>query len=251
MNKKETIIKVVAGVTALVAIAVGVFIFTTRGGKDEEKKETPSKDAVKFKEDYESLNNTVREGTDKTYSAITIPEINPIKYVSVKETIDLLSSDDAIIYAGANWCPWCRGAIVPLLDVAINFNIKNLYYLNLDNDKSLFEVQNKKLVQTKKGTEEYYDLLEKLDEYLREYTLTEGNKTYKTGEKRIYQPTIITVKNGEIVKVDGTTIELDEGQTAYDNITEDQYKFYYEHFEELFKEIYDNGCDGVSEEGCD
>ena len=222
MNKKETIIKVVAGITALVAIAVGVFIFTTKGGKGEEKKETPSKDAVKFKEDYESLNNTVREGTDKTYSAITIPEINPIKYVSVKETIDLLSSDDAIIYAGANWCPWCRGAIVPLLDVAINYNVKNLYYLNLDNDKSLFEIQNKKLVQTKEGTEEYYDLL-----------------------------TIITVKNGEIVKVDGTTIELDDGQTAYDNITEDQYKFYYEHFEELFKEIYDNGCDGVSEEGCD
>ena len=91
MEKRETIIKVAVSIVALVAIAVGIFIFSD---KEEEKKETPSKDAVKFKEEYESLNEQVREGTQNTYSAITIPEINPIKYVSVKETINLLTSDD-------------------------------------------------------------------------------------------------------------------------------------------------------------
>ena len=180
MNKKDLIIKVGAGILALVAIAVGVFIFT-------DKKEKELTDAEKFKQEYESLNNTVREGTKNTYSAITIPKENPIKYVPVKETIDLLSSDDAIIYVGANWCPWCRGAIVPLIDVVNNYNIKNLYYLNLDDDKSLFEVQDKKLVETREGTKEYYELLEKLNKYLRDYTITEDKATYDTKEKRIYQ----------------------------------------------------------------
>ena len=246
MNKKN-IIMIVVGILVVIALVVGgILLFTNK--KEEEK---PSEDAVKFKEEYEGLNDTVREGTKNTYSAITIPEFNPIKYVSVKEVIDLLDSDDAIIYAGANWCPWCRGAITPLLDVVKDYNVKKLYYLNLDDDKSLFEIQNKKLVQTREGTDDYYELLDKLDEYLREYTLTENKKTYKTGEKRIYQPTIITVKDGKIVSVDGTTIELDEDQTAYDKITDEQYKFYYDHFEKLVKEVYGNGCNTDKEEGCD
>lgn len=246
MNKKKVIMIVVGILVVITLVVGGILLFTNK--KEVEK---PSPDALKFKEEYESLNDTVREGTKNTYSAITIPEFNPIKYVSVKEVIDLLDSDDAVIYAGANWCPWCRGAITPLLDVVKDYNVKKLYYLNLDDDKSLWEVQNKKLVQTREGTDDYYELLDKLDEYLREYTLTENNKTYKTGEKRIYQPTIITVKDGEIISVDGTTIELDKDQTAYDKITDEQYKFYYEHFEKLVKEVYGNGCDTDKEEGCD
>ncbi len=246
MNKKKIIIILIGVLVAIALVVGGILLFTNK--KEEEK---PSADALKFKEEYESLNETVREGTESTYSAITIPEFNPIKYVSVKEVIDLLESDAAIIYAGANWCPWCRGAVSPLLDVVKNYNVKTLYYLNLDNDKSLFEVQNKKAVQTREGTEDYYELLEKLDKYLEEYTLTQNKKTYKTGEKRIYQPTIITVKDGKIVSVDNTTIELDKDQTAYDKITEKQYEFYYDHFEKLVKEVYGNGCDTDKEEGCD
>ena len=59
-----------------------------------------------------------------------------------------------------------------------------------------------------------------------------------------------SIKDGEIVKVDGTTITLDKDQTAYVKITDEQYKFYYEHFEELVKEIYNNGCEGETE-SCD
>ena len=126
-------------------------------------------DAIKFKEEFESLNNTVRKGTTDEYCAITIPEDNPIKYISIDETIELLKSNQAVILVGANWCPWCRGAVRPLLDVVKDCGIKSLYYLNLDNDRSTFEIRDGKILLVKKGSEKYYQLLDILKEFLKEY----------------------------------------------------------------------------------
>ena len=46
------------------------------------------------------------------------------------------------------------------------------------------------------------------DNYLEDYTITDKkDKTIKTGEKRLYAPTVIFVKNGEVVEFIERTVD--------------------------------------------
>lgn len=196
-------------------------------------------DASKFKHEYESLNNTIRESDGATYNNVSIDKNNPIKYVSIDETIELLDSEKAIIYVGANWCPWCRSLLAPMFDSAKKLDIKTIYYLNLDNDKTNYEIQNGELKQISRGSQSYYKLLERLNDYLKDYELTDENgNLYSTGEKRIYMPFFITVKNGNIVEAKGISRTLEEGQTKYSDMTKKQYNDLYNTFYETFSKIY-------------
>lgn len=198
-----------------------------------------NKNALRFKNEYESLNNTIRESDGAKYNNVSIDKNNPIKYVTVDETIRLLDSKKAVIYVGANWCPWCRNMIDPMLDVASKLSIKTIYYLELDNDKSNYEIQNDELKQINKGSKSYYKLLEKLKDYLRDYDLTDSNgKIYSTGEKRIYMPFFITIKDNNIVEAKEISRELEDGQTKYSEMTEKQYNELYNEFYETFSKIY-------------
>lgn len=239
MNKKIIIILIIVIVLVLGLVMGGYFLINQ------------NKDALRFKREYESLNNTIRESDGEKYNNVSIPKDNPIKYVTVEEVIELLDSKKAIIYIGANWCPWCRNMLEPMLEVAKDLNIETIYYLNLDDDKSNYEIQNKELKQVNKGTKSYYELLDKLKDYLKDYELTdsEGN-TYATGEKRIYIPFFITIKNGGIVDAKGISRTLEEGQTKYSEITENQYSDLYNSFYETFGKIYISGDTCSSKEEC-
>ena len=230
-------------------LVIGLVLLSVAGcGKEKAENNA---DALKFKEEYESLNDTIRESDGAKYNNVAIDKNNPIKYVTVDEAIDLLDSEKAIIYVGANWCPWCRNMLEPMLDVSKDLNIDTIYYLELDDDKSNYEIQNKELKQINKGSESYYELLEKLKDYLSDYELTDSEgKTYSTGEKRIYMPFFITIKNGGIVEAKEISRKLEEGQTKYSEMTEDQYKDLYNNFYETFGKIYKTGNTCNSDEGC-
>lgn len=198
-----------------------------------------SADAVKFKEEYEALNGTIRQSDGATYSSIDVPNNNPIKYIDAKETLEILKKDEAIIYIGAAWCPWCRNVVNVLFDVAKVYKVKTIYYLTLDDEKDTYEVQDGKLVKTKEGSRHYYKLLEELDKYLEEYIIKDENgKSYDTGEKRIYMPYVLAIKNGKVISDKVGTVELNEGQTKYDLLTESQYEELYKIYEEMFKKVY-------------
>ena len=135
-------------------------------------KEGKVSDGQKFKEEYEALNNTVRKSDGQTYGTMNIPKDNPIKYTTAKEALEVLDSNSAIIYIGAPWCPWCRNAIPVLFDLAEKYEVENIYYIELDDIKSNYEVENGKLKQTSKGTDDYYALLDKLKDRLDDYVIT-------------------------------------------------------------------------------
>lgn len=242
---KKSLILIISTILVLGLCVGGYFLL-------RDKPQSTITDATKFKEEYESLNDTVVGTTNKKYNNVVIPEDNKIKYVTVKETIDLLDDDKAIIYVGANWCPWCRNALMPMFDVANSLNVDKIYYLNLDNDKSTYEIKDSKLVMTREGTKDYYDLLNRLNQYLRDYILTdkEGN-SYDTNEKRIYMPYFITVKDGIIVEAKGVTRTLEDGQDAYSEMTDSQYKSLYKDFTDMFSKVYtvNNACS--TDEACD
>ena len=199
-------------------------------------------DALKFKEEYESLNDTVRESDGAEYNNISIDENNPIKYVNIDEAIGILESETAILYIGANWCPWCRNAIPVLFDVAKDNDVNTIYYLNIDDEKDVYEVEDGKLVKTTEGTESYYELLDLLDEELEDYVITnKDGKKFDTKEKRIYMPFVVAVKNGKISSSHTGTVDLDKDQTKYSKLTDDQYDELYNTYNKMIEKIFSKG----------
>ena len=240
MKKKISII-------VIVLLILGLFV----GGYFWFFKKDLNNDALKFKNEYESLNNTIRESDGNLYNNVNIPENNPIKYVNIEETLDLLTSKKAIIYIGANWCPWCRNMLEPMFDVAKKLNIDSIYYLNLDDEKSNYEIVDGNVKKVSTGTDAYYKLLDKLSAYLRDYELTDADgNVYKTGEKRVYIPFFITVRNGSVVEAKGISRTLEDGQNKYSEMTIKQYEDLYDKFLETFAKVYDKDGSCSVEEEC-
>ena len=216
MDLKKRNILIVCGVIVILALAIvlGFFVF-----RDNEKS-----DAVKFKEEYESLNNTVRESDGGTYKSIKIQEDNPIVYVDALEATRLIKEETGILYIGANWCPWCRNIAPVLIDVAKSNGLKKVYYLDLTTYRNVWDVVNGELVKTQKEKEGYYDLLDVLDPILGDsnYAIIDGENTFETDEKRIYMPTVLAFKKGEITDSHVGSVNLNDDQTKYDLLTDDQ-----------------------------
>lgn len=225
MKNKKVLIPII--ILGAVIVGVLIFLFVTNNN-----------DGAKFKKEYETLNDTVRESDGAKYNNIYIDKTNPIKYINSEEAADIIDNENAVIYVGANWCPWCRNAIPVLFEAAKDNKIDTIYYLNLDDEKSNFEIKNGKLEKTNAGSKEYYKLLKKLDNELEEYILTDENgKEYKTGEKRIYMPFVFTVKNGKILDTHTGTVSLNDGQTKYDKMTNGQHDELYKKYEEMLKKV--------------
>jgi thiol-disulfide isomerase/thioredoxin len=206
----------------LMLILLGGMLFSlTACGKEET-------DALKFKEEYESLNGTTREKDGKTIRTIEIREDNPFVYKEASDIVEMIQNKETfVVYFGFPDCPWCRSAIPTLDSVAADLELDTIYYVNVKEirDTLVLDDDGKVTVESS-GTDGYYDLLEVLDNVLADYTLTDsdGNQV-ETGEKRIYAPNIISV-------VDGVAMELTDG------ISDSQTDGYMELTKEMTKESY-------------
>lgn len=215
-------------------LLVVLMITLTGCDKNETVEPVEKTDAEKVKEEYESLNDTVRESDKEKYNSVSLRSDNVFKYINSKEALELLNSDEAIIYVGAGWCPWCRSVVSLIDSVAKDMDIKTIYYLNLDAEKSMFAIKNGKLEQTKKGTDDYYKLLDALKDCLSDYNLEDENKkVYKTGEKRIYIPYMLAIKDKKIV-ANKDVRAVESGQSKYASLTDKQV----EEVTKLLKDIY-------------
>ncbi len=239
---KKTIMQFVGAIVLIVAI-VGGLMFLTREAKVS--------DGEKFKKEYESLNGTTRKSDGAVYGEVTIDKDNPITYVTAKEAIEVLESEKAIMYVGAPWCPWCRNAVSVLFELAKEYDVDKIYYLELDDIKSNYEVKNGQLEKKNSGTDDYYKLLEKLGDRLEDYVLTgDDGKKYDTGEKRIYMPYVIAVRDGNIVADKVGTVTLDDGQSKYEKLTDEQHVQLSKSYKVLFEGAYGSGEVDCDEEAC-
>ena len=207
-------------------------------------------DAFKFKEEYEALNGTTVYENLK-YSTLNISENNPIKYSSYDEIIDIIENKSGIIYLGFPGCPWCRSALPILFDVAKDNDIKTIYYLNILNERDSYVVQDGELAyeidedgNEKKGTKGYFKLLEVLDEHLTDYIISYDDKEYKTGEKRIYAPTVIFVRNGKVLGLHVSTVESQK--SGFDKMTDEQKEELYGIYEDYILEMENSTCSSDS-----
>jgi len=206
----------------------------------------PEKDALKFKKEYEALNGQVAFGELK-YSELEISENNPMKYADYGDLLEVIHSKSGIIYLGFPGCPWCRSALPVLLDVAKDNNIETIYYMNIQNERDSFVVENEKLVyqlddegNEKKGTEGYFMLMDALSDHLTDYVVSYEGKDYETGEKRIYAPTIIFVKEGQVLGLHVSTVE--SHKSGFDKMTEEQVEELYGIYEDYILEMNSSTC---------
>lgn len=126
-------------------------------------------DALKFKTEYEALN----ESSVK----MDISENNPIKYIEFTELEQVLTSGTGVIYLGFPGCPWCRNIIPVLFEVAKENNINTIYYANPREIKS-------------DNADNYEKIKTMLSEYLEEN---------EEGVKTLYVPDVYFIKDGKIV----------------------------------------------------
>lgn len=122
-------------------------------------------DSVKFSKEYEMTENNV------------------FVYRDIEQIIKILENGSGIVYLGFPECPWCKAYVKYLNEVAIDNDLDKIYYYDILDDR-------------KDNTKEYQKIVGILEEYLR-YD-DEGNK-------RIYVPAVISVKNGKITGFDDET----------------------------------------------
>ncbi|MDO4963568.1 MAG: hypothetical protein Q4E75_05715 [bacterium] len=203
-------------------------------------------DSSKFKKEYEFFNGKDTSYGEK-YLNIKVRSDNPIKYSNYDEVIDVIENKTGIIYLGFPECPWCRNAIPVLLDAAKQNKVKTIYYLNILNDRDSYVVEDGSLVYEKddkgkelKGTTGYKKLLKVLDNYLTDYTIRYEDELYETGEKRIYAPSVIFVKDGRVLGIHVSTV--DSQTDPYKSLTDEENDELYSIYEGYINKLYSNSC---------
>ncbi len=194
-------------------------------------------DAEAFKEEYEALNS------NDDYHDIDISDNNPIVYANYQDVMDTLD-DTGVILFGFPECQWCRNAIPVLLSVASDLEVEEIMYfnaLNIRDTKTLDEEGN--IVVEKEGTEEYYALVEKLGEDLSVYAGLNDETI-----KRIYFPTVVFVKDGEIIDIHVSTVASHASKD--EKLTQEQTEELYTIYLDSMQEVFDIACATDEEQGC-
>ena len=155
-----------------------------------------------------SLNGTTSV-SDKEYLEVDVDKNNVMKYTSIDKIIDIIKNGTGVIYLGYPECPWCGNAVPALLEASESTSIDTIYYLNIKDDRDVLMLnENDDIITEKEGNKKYFELVEKLDSILDDYILTDNDgKSVSTGEKRIYTPLLIFVKNGKIIAHHTDTVD--------------------------------------------
>lgn len=160
-------------IAALVAIVIlGIFYFYPKDTNTKEpNKDNKLTDSEKFAKEYK-LKGEDGKALD-----------NVFVYRTPKQIINILEKGTGVVYLGFPECPWCTGYVPYLNEIAKEKNVEKIYYLNV-------------LEERKNNTTEYQKIVEILSNYL---------QNDEEGNKKLYVPAVIAVKDGKIVGFDDET----------------------------------------------
>ena len=229
MNKK--VLEIIILIIVVIIASIGGYYYFNGNNKPKEE-ETPT-DAIKFKEEYESLNGKTNDN-NKKYREVSISSVNPIIYKSAEEVAQMIDDKETfVVYFGYNSCPWCRSVISTFIETAKELNIDKVYYVDVHDIRDVITLNSdNELETTKKGSEGYYSLIKKLDNVLADYDITDE---VKAPEKRIYAPNVVVVVKG-VGKA--LTTGISESQDdAYMTLTPDMVEDTQKQFKEVL-EVY-------------
>jgi len=175
----------------LLLISTVCIVFLT----NKDNIDTTDTTSNRFKNEYSAYNNMEIDG--KTYPYVDISSSNLYYYATLEEIKSIMDSGSGVIYFGFPTCPWCRNMVSILNDVGITYKIDKIYYYNIKDIRTTFTLDDNNNLIKSDGTEFYYYLLEKLDNFLEDYSYN----NIATNEKRLYAPTVVFINNGEVKDV--------------------------------------------------
>ncbi len=200
--------------------------------------------AIKFKNDYESLNGKTNSKGSK-YRVITIDEDNPFVYTSLDRINKRIKNKETfIVYFGANWCPWCRSMLPTAIEKSKEMKIDKVYYIDVrpDNDinkdiRDIFDYnENNEIYISHNGTKAYREFLKYADSVLKEYDshgVSVKNTKY-AGSKRVGAPSFILVEKGVVSKLETGVSDLETD--PYMELTDDIISDMQNRFDSLYKD---------------
>lgn len=219
-----------------------------------------TEDEQRFKEEYETLNNTVR-ANGKKIAEISIVEDNNIVYITLEEATKILSSGNGVIYFGYAADSLSRSAVPVLLNAMESTSLEKIYYVNLrpndqdsDDLRDIYTLDDKNKVKVvKEPSKTYSQVKALLADELNEYTLvTSKGKKVKTGTDRLNAPTVVAVKDGEIVGFhEGTVKGHVESETEeLRALTNEEKDALFIEYTTIISYYLGSGCDIAEESGC-
>lgn len=146
---------------------------------------------------------------------------NVFVYRNIDEIINILEKGTGIVYLGFPECKWCQRYTKYLNEVAMDMGISKIYYYNIREDRKL-------------NTENYQKIVSILENYL---------QNDEEGNKRIYVPSVIALKKGEIVGFDDETAWDTKGfETPDEYWNTDEVKKLKEKLEKMIADTGSNIC---------
>ncbi len=150
----------------VILIVCCLLIIALIGGIFLLKKDKKETDSIKFNKEYTEVSKN-----------------NVFVYRNIDEIINILEKGTGIVYLGFPECPWCQRYVKYLNEVAMDMGVEKIYYYNIREDR-------------KNNTDKYQKIVSILNDYL---------QNDEEGNKRIYVPSVIAIKKGEIVGFDDET----------------------------------------------
>lgn len=220
-------------------IVLMMLLFITVGCSCEKRTENMN-DNERFKKEFESLNGKLHE-QENPLQTLSIAKDNPIVYKTDQELVEMIKNKETfVVFFGYKDCLWCRCMIPSLLDMAKELNLDKIYYVDIEEIRDTLEVDaDGTIVEKEKGTEAYKEILSLFENVLTDYSLlTPDKEAISAGEKRIYAPTVVSVKEGIAIRsTDGVSDTLED---AFSEITEEQKQEMDEKLKGVMEEIATN-----------
>ena len=167
---------------------------------DETPSYTITNDSLKFKKEFETNNDK------KNKVNISIKNYSTVTYSSYEEIFKKLESDESyILFFASSTDENSRIMASVLVDKALTLK-EDIYYLDISKDIDTKELTKDGKIKTiKKGSDNYYELVKKLNGYLPAYKGLNDDTI-----KRIYIPTVVFIQKGIIKKVVNIPDEISE-----------------------------------------
>lgn len=196
---------------------------------------TGESDALKFKQEYETLNGQTNDA-GVLHKSVTISEENPMIYATGNDVIEMLTSGTGIIYFGYPECPWCRAALPVLLEACDEELMMKVLYYNNKEQRDVKKLTDEGVVTEEEGTDEYYQILSLLGDYASVYDGLDDASI-----KRLYFPTVVFVYEGEIVGLQESLVSED-GVDPRQDLSDEQWNALKSVYKEYMKEV-KGACD--------
>ena len=156
MKKNIKVIIIIVSIL-IICLLIGIIIGKNKEVYNDNSNETQTdikavgeRNPIKFKNEYESRNGTIREKDGFVYNTVSIDENNPIVYINLEELVYLIESQqEAIVFISTSDCPYCRASIESLLKAAKDLNIDTIYYYDISNNQEDDEELKNKIIDKK------------------------------------------------------------------------------------------------------